>query len=175
MNIEEVLKNNNSLFEEYPIFEIEYNRDGTKKSFYDLASERDIKETQIKSDENELDYLYSQNKITKDEYDKSKEELKFKLVKQNIIYNDLIFESISDAELSDLKKEIEEANLNDIDLKRLASSLAAIAEEKINEFQENNKEFKKQNLKEWNTRYNNIANSYAKTRELEGFILHKFE
>ncbi|MBR3116743.1 MAG: hypothetical protein IKF36_02570 [Bacilli bacterium] len=175
MNIEEVLKNNNNLFNEYPIFEIEYNQDGTKKSFYELASERDIKETQIKSDENELDFLFSQNKITKEDYDKSKEELEFKLEKQNTVYNDLIFSLISEEELNDLKKEIEKANLNDIDLKRLASSLGSIAEEKIADFQNNNKQFKEENLKEWNARYDSIARSYGKTRELESFILSLIE
>ena len=69
MNMDEVIKNNPNFFDEYPIFEIEYNRDGTRKNFYTLASERDIKETQIKSDENELDILFSQNKKSKDEYD----------------------------------------------------------------------------------------------------------
>ena len=33
-----------------------YNKDGSIKPFYILSSERDIKETQIRSDENELDY-----------------------------------------------------------------------------------------------------------------------
>lgn len=173
--IEEKIKNDNSLINKYPIFEVMYNNDGTKKTFFELASERDIKETQIKSDENELDFLFSQNKITKEEYNKSKEELEFKLNNQNIVYNDLIFDLISEEELVDLKKEIENADLNDIDLKRLASSLELIAESKIEEFQNNNKEFKEQNITEWNKKYNIIAQSYAKTRELEGFILSKIE
>ena len=175
MNMDEVIKNNPEFFDEYPIFELEYNRDGSKKNFYTLASERDIKETQIKSDENELDFLYSQNKISKEEYELKKKELEERLENQNYVYNDIIFELISNQELIDLQKEIREANLNDIDLKRLASSLASIAEEKINDFQKNNKEFKEQNLSEWNKKYSIIANSYAKTRELESFILSLIE
>ena len=175
MNMDEVIKNNPNFFDEYPIFEIEYNRDGTRKNFYTLASERDIKETQIKSDENELDFLFSQNKISKDEYDSKKKVLEEKLENQNYVYNDNIFDMISSQELTELKKEIREADLNDIDLKRLASSLASIAEEKISDFQQNNKEFKEQNLSEWNEKYNIIANSYAKTRELESFILSLIE
>ena len=45
MKMDEVIKNNPNFFDDYPIFEIEYNRDGTRKNFYTLASERDIKET----------------------------------------------------------------------------------------------------------------------------------
>jgi len=175
MNMNEVIKNNPILFEEYPIFEIEYNRDGSKKSIYELASERDIKETQIKSDENELDFLFSQNKLTKEEYETKKEELVNKLSNQNYVYNELIFDLINNEDLNSLKEDIKNSNLNDIDLNRLASSLAAIAEDKITEFQNNNKEFKKQNLSEWNERYNKIANNYAKTRELESFILSLIE
>lgn len=175
MNIDEVVKNNPSLLNDYPIFEFEYNSDGTKKTIYSLASEKDIKETQIKSDENELDFMFSQNKITKEEYEKSKKELEEKLEDQNYIYNDLIFNMISNEELSDIQKEIKEANLNDIDLKRLANSLSSIAEEKITDFQNNNREFREQNISEWNRKYNIIANSYAKTREIESFILSLIE
>lgn len=174
-DISEVLKNNPSLFKEYPIFEIEYNKDGTKKAFYDLASEKNIKETQIKSDENELDYKFSQNNITKDEYEKEKARLKIKLENQNEIYDNLIFELIKNEDMSSLKNEINEVKLDNIELKRLASSLSSIAENKINEFQENNKEFKTSNLSYWNYKYDIIAKNYAKTRELESYILNLIE
>ena len=64
-----MLDNIKELMDDYPIIEIEYNPDGSKKSFYSLASEKDIKETQIKSDENELEFNYSQKKISKEEYE----------------------------------------------------------------------------------------------------------
>ena len=150
MDIDEVIKMNPTIFNDYPIFEIKYNRDGSKKNIYSLASERDIKETQIKSDENELDYMYSQNKISKEDYENAKQELLDKLDNMNFVYNELIFDVIANEELPDLQKEIRDANLNDIDLKE-------------------------QNLSEWNRKYSIIANSYAKTRELESFILSLIE
>ena len=175
MNMDEVIRNNPDFFDEYPIFEIEYNRDGTKKSFYTLASERDIKETQIKSDENELDFRFNQNLITKEEYKKQKSELEDKLINQNLVYDDLIFDIISNEELDVIKEEIKNSNLNDIDLKRLASSLSSIAETKIDDFQKNNKEFRNDKISYWNYKYDKIAKGYARTRELEGFILDLIE
>ena len=41
-----------NLIKENEILEIEYNIDGSKKDIYSLASERDIKKMQIKSDKN---------------------------------------------------------------------------------------------------------------------------
>ena len=63
--IKNIVMDNPIILKEYPILEVEYNVDGTKKDIYSLASERDIKKMQIKSDENELDYKFSQNKISK--------------------------------------------------------------------------------------------------------------
>lgn len=166
---------NEELYNEYPIFQIEYNSDGTKKKFYDLSSEKNIKETQIKSDENELDFKYSQNKITKEEYEEKKEELENKLSNQNYVYDSLIFDLIKNKELEDLKEEVRSASLNNIELKRLAMSLSSIAENKINEFHENNKEFKNNDISYWNYKYDIIAKNYAKTREVESFILSLIE
>ena len=73
--------------EDIKISEILYDTDGNIKPFYILSSERDIKETQIKSDENELDFKYSQGNISKEEYDKEKGSLEFTLSNQNKIYN----------------------------------------------------------------------------------------
>ena len=173
--MEEVIKNNLSLIEEYPIFEIEYNRDGTKKEFFEVASEKDIKETQIKSDENELDFKYSQNVISKEEYEKSKKMMEIKLRNQNMVYDSLIFDMIKNEKMDVLKEKIKNAHLNDIDLKRLATSLSSIAEGKIDDFQKNNKDFKENDVSLWNYKYDVIARNYAKTRELESFILSLIE
>lgn len=169
--IDEIVKNNLNLLDEYPVLEMEYNRDGTKKSFYILANEKNIKETQLKSDENELDFSYSQNKITKEAYERQKNIMSMKLIDQNLVYDNLIFEIIKNEELEDLKEQVRSANLNEIDLQRLASSLSSIAENKIDEFQRNNKEFKEDNVSYWNYKYDVIAKNYAKIRELESFIL----
>lgn len=170
-DVDEIIKNNPELIDEYPILEIEYNRNGTKKEFYDLAKEREIKETQLKSDINELDFNYSQNKIEKEEYKKKKEQLETRLLDQNLVYDNLIFEIIKNQDLDDLKNKVKNAKLNDIDLNRLAFSLSSIAENKINEFQRNNKDFKENNISYWNYKYDIIAKNYAKTREVESFIL----
>lgn len=169
--VTEIIKDNPSILKDYPLLEVEYNIDGSKKSLSSLASEKDIKETQLKSDENELDYKYSQNKISKEEYDKLKEELDKKLYNQNLVYDDLIFDIIDKSDIEDIKKEIKDANLNDIALNRLASSLSSIAENKIKEFQENNKNFRVEKLSYWNYKYTSIAKSYEKTREIESYIL----
>jgi len=163
--------NNPELLEEYEILNIKYNKDGSLKPFYILSSEKDIKEMQIKSDENELDFKYNQGSISKDEYDKEKEELNIKLNIQNEIYDDLIFDIINSKNLDDVKEEVKNANLNDVDLKRLSSSLESIAIKKITDFKNNNDDFKNKNLEEWNYSYNKIARNYEKVREVERFIL----
>ncbi len=170
--MEEKIRENPSIIDEYPIFEIEYNKDGTKKEFYILASEKNIKEIQIRSDENELDFKYNQGNISKEEYEKEKGILENKLNDQNLIYDNLIFKLIKNEDLDSLKNKIKNANLNEIDLERLAKSLESIAENKINDFQKNNQEFKKEDIASWNFKYSIIANNYAKTRELESFILN---
>lgn len=167
-----LIKENPSILKDYPILEIEYNIDGTKKSLYSLASEKDIKETQIKSDENELDFKFNQNKITEEEYKKEKKLLEIKLENQNLVYDDLIFDIINNEDLEVVKEEIKSSNLNSIDLKRLAASLTSIAENKISAFQKNNKEFSEENISYWNYKYDIIAKGYSKARELESFILN---
>ncbi len=170
-NIEDILKNNPDLFKDYPILEVEYYDDGTKKEFYYLSKEKEIKETQVKSDMNEVEFNYNQNKISKKEYDDKMNFLNNKLINQNLIYDNLIFDILKKEDTEDLKEQVKKANLNDIDLKRLAASLSSIAENKINDFQKNNREFKENNITYWNYKYDIIAKSYAKTRELENFIL----
>lgn len=170
-NIEDILKNNPDLFKDYPILEVEYYDDGTKKEFYYLSKEKEIKETQVKSDMNEVEFNYNQNKISKKEYEDKMNFLNNKLINQNLIYDNLIFEILKKEDTEDLKDQVKKANLNDIDLKRLAASLSSIAENKINDFQKNNREFKENNITYWNYKYDIIAKSYAKTRELENFIL----
>lgn len=169
--MKEKIINNPGLLEEYEILNIKYNKDGSLKSFYVLSSERDIKEMQIKSDENELDFKYNQGTISKEEYDKAKEELNIKLNIQNDIYDDLIFDMINSKDLDEVKEEVKNANLNDVDLKRLSSSLESIAIKKMTDFKNNNDEFKNKNLEEWNYSYNKIAKNYEKVREVERFIL----
>ena len=159
-----------SLLENSSTYNILYNKDGSIKPFYILSSERDIKETQIRSDENELDFKYSQGTITKEEYDKQKDNLEFKLLNQNKVYNDLIFLEIDSKEIEDIKKELKDASLNRIDLERLATSLTSIIEKKLEEFKNNNKNFSEEEFKIWNFKYNRIANNYSKIREIESFI-----
>ena len=72
-------------FERYPILEIEYNKDGTKKPFYILASEKDIKNMQIKSDQDEVENKYNMKKITKHEYEIEKEIIKEKSRKRTTV------------------------------------------------------------------------------------------
>lgn len=171
MNFDEIIKNDTSLLDKYPILEIEYYKDGTKKPFYVLASEKDIREMQIKSDENELDYKFKQDSINKEAYELEKRKLKIKLEDQNTIYDNLIYESIVKEDYDVLKDNIKNANLSEIELKRLSTSLSSIATKKLNDFEENNKEFKMQDFTEWNNRYDIIVKNYSKVRELEGFIL----
>ena len=170
--VSELIKENPDILKDYPVLEVEYNSDGTKKSLYSLASEKDIKETQIKSDENELDFKYSQNTLSEEEYKKQKKELEDKLNEQNRVYVDIIFDIINNEDLNVIKEEIKSSNLNEIDLKRLASSLSSIAESKIDDFQKNNKEFRIDRVSYWNYKYDKIAKGYEKARELESFILN---
>lgn len=147
-----------------------YNKDGSLKPFYMLSAERDIKETQVRSDENELDFKYSQGIISKKEYEKEKDKLEFKLSNQNDVYNDLIFMEIDEKDIEEIKDEIKNASLNRIDLERLSSSLTSIVEKKLDEFKNNNQSFSEEELGLWNYKYNKIANNYSKIRELESFI-----
>ena len=150
--------------------DILYNNDGSMKHFYELSSERDIKETQIKSDENELEFKYKQGILTSEEYNNKKEDLEFKLSTQNEIYNDLIFLKIDMNDIDKIKEEIKEASLDKIELERLSTSLTSIIEKKLNDFKNNNSNFKDEELELWNFKYNRLANMYSKTRELESFI-----
>ena len=84
--ISDYLIKNNSLIKDNEILQIEYDVDGVKKDIYKLSSERDIKDMQIKSDKNELDYKFSQNKITSIEYKKLLDELNEKSINQNLLF-----------------------------------------------------------------------------------------
>ncbi len=147
-----------------------YDKDGNIKPFYILSAERDIKETQIRSDEDELDYKYKQGNISKKEYEELKDNLEFKLSNQNFIYNDLIFMEIDRKPIEEIKKEIKNASLNKIDLQRLSTSLTSIIDSKLEDFKKNNQSFKEEDLKLWNFKYDKIANNYSKIREIESFI-----
>ena len=159
-----------SLLNNSKTFDILYNKDGSIKPFYILSSERDIKETQIRSDENELDFKYSQGQITKEDYVKQKNNLEFKLLNQNDLYNDLIFLEIDDKSIDEIKEDLKKASLNKIDLQRLSSSLSFIIEKKLEAFRENNKKFSEEELELWNYKYSRLANNYSKIREIESFI-----
>lgn len=159
-----------SLLDTSETYSILYNKDGSIKPFYILSSERDIKETQIRSDENELDYKYSQGLINKEEYEEEKDNLEFKLLNQNRIYSDLIFMEIDDKSIEDIKEELTNASLNKIELERLAISLSSIIEKKLDEFKNNNQNFKEEELELWNYKYNRLAHIYSKIREIESFV-----
>lgn len=161
-----------SLIKEYPILEIEYNIDGTKKDIYSLASERDIKKMQIKSDKNELDFKFSQNIISKNEYEKNINEIDEKLKKQDLLYDDLIFDIINNSTMDEIKESILKYNLNSIDLTRLAEAINSVSENKIEEFRRNNKEFMIDKLSYWNYKYNKISKGISKAREVESFIIN---
>lgn len=147
-----------------------YDKDGKIKPFYILSAERDIKETQIKSDEDELEYKYRQGSISKEDYLKEKENLEFILSNQNKIYNDLIFMEIDRKDVNEIREEIKKASLNKIDLQRLSISLTSIIEKKLNDFKKNNDNFGEEDLNTWNFKYNRLASIYSKIREVEGFI-----
>ncbi len=165
------ISNNPKLVNENSIFELEFNIDGTKKDIYQLASERDIKKMQIESDKNELDFKISQNKISKNEYDESIDYINNRLLEQNILYDDMIFDIIDKKPLEEIKEEIKKYNLNNIDLSRLASAIVAVSENKINEFRKNNRNFMIDKLSYWNYKYNKISKGISKAREVESFII----
>lgn len=164
-----------SLIKEYPILEIEYNIDGSKKDIYSLASERDIKKMQIKSDKNELDFKFSQNIISKNEYEKNINEIDEKLKRQDLLYDDLIFNIINNTTIDEIKNSILKYNLNSIDLTRLAEAINSVSENKIEEFRRNNKEFMIDKLSYWNYKYNKISKGISKAREVESFIIDLVE
>jgi hypothetical protein len=169
--IEKIIKENPKLIIENKILEVEFNLDGTKKDIYSLASEKDIKETQIKSDLNEIDYKYYHKIISKDEYERKKEELEQKLLKQIEVYNDLIFKIINTNEINSIMDSIKKYNLNDIDLTRLAKAITSVTEEKVEEFINNNKKFMISNIEYWDYKYKELSMAISKTREVENFIL----
>lgn len=170
--IRNIIMDNPIILKEYPILEVEYDVDGTKKDIYSLASERDIKKMQIKSDINELDYKLSQNKITKKEYDESIKKIKKNEEEQDLLYDDLIFEIINLNDSRTVKESIIKYNLNNIDLQRLADAIKSISENKIEEFRKNNKDFMMEKLSYWNYKYDKISKSISKAREIESFILN---
>ena len=170
--IRNIIMDNPIILKEYPILEVEYDVDGTKKDIYSLASERDIKKMQIKSDINELDYKLSQNKITKKEYDENIKKIKKNEEEQDLLYDDLIFEIINLNDSRTVKESIIKYNLNNIDLQRLADAIKSISENKIEEFRKNNKDFMMEKLSYWNYKYDKISKSISKAREIESFILN---
>ncbi len=171
-HINKILLDNVNLIKKYPILEIEYNIDGSKKDIYSLASERDIKKMQIKSEKNELDYKFSQNKITKYEYEKCIDEINTKMINQDLLYDDLIFEIINTNDIESIEESILKYNLNNIDLSRLADAIMSVCENKIEEFRKNNKEFMADKLSYWNYKYNKISKGISKAREVESFIIN---
>lgn len=173
--IKKKVSENSLLLKDYELLEVEFDIDGEKKDIYKLASERDIKNIQIESDKNELDYKFSQNHISKDEYDKILNEINKKLQEQNLLYDDLIFDIINTTSLEEIKKSIIKYNLNNIDLSRLASAISAVAENKINEFRTNNNSFMIDKISYWNYKYNKISKGLSKAREVESFIFSIIE
>lgn len=173
--VDNIILNNPSLIKVDSILEIEYNVDGTKKDIYSLASERDIKKMQIKSDKNELDYMFSQNILSKEQYERNINEIDDKLINQDLIYDDLIFDIINNNDIESIKESIQKYNLNNIDLSRLAEAISSVSENKIEEFRKNNKEFMLDKLSYWNYKYNKISKGISKAREVESFILSIIE
>lgn len=173
--INNIVADNPIILREYPILEIEYNLDGSKKDIYSLASERDIKKMQIKSDENELDYKFNQGKISKKEYDFEVNVLRKKLQEQDLLYDDLIFDIININDSRVVKESIIKYNLNNIDLSRLADAIKSVSENKIEEYKKNNKDFMIDKVSYWNYKYNKISKGISKAREVESFILSLIE
>lgn len=167
---EKILLDDPSIIESNPILEIEFNPDGTKKDIYMLSSERDIRETQIKSDLNEIEYKFNQKIIDENEYNEAKDNIEEKIKEQNLLYNDLIFNIINSTELEDIKKSIVKYNLNEIDLKRLLDAVKAVSDYKIDEFTNNNKKFMLGKLTYWNYKYDELSKAISKSREVESFI-----
>lgn len=170
-----IVKDNPIILKKYEILQIEFDVDGKKKDIYKLASERDIKQMQIESDKNELDFKFSENKISKKEYDDNIISINEKLKEQNLLYDDLIFDIINNNEISTIKGSIIKYNLNSIDLGRLASAINAVSQNKINEFRLNNSNFMIDKLSYWNYKYNKISKGLSKAREVEGIILNIIE
>ena len=170
--LRDLVKENPNLIKDNSILEIEFNPDGSKKDIYSLASEKDIKATQIKSDLNEIEFKLSQNIITEEEYNSEKDKIENRLNEQNLVYNDLIFQIINNNDLEDIKKSISKYNLNEIDLKRLADAITSVTEEKVDEFVSNNKKFMIDKVSYWNYKYDKISKGISKAREIESFILN---
>ena len=166
----EIIKNNPKILQDNPLLSIEYNVDGTKKDIYSLSSEKDIKEMQIKSDLNEIEFNYNQGKITKEEYNSKKNAKEKELSELKYLYNDLIFEIINTFSLDDIKESIAKYNLNEIDLNRLKEAINSVVEFKIDEFSLNNKNFMIDKLSYWNYKYNELSKSISKSREVENYI-----
>ena len=170
-NISKIIKNDPKILLDNEILQIEYDIDGNKKDIYSLASERDIKNIQLLSDKNELEFKLSSNKITKKEYDIELKSLEEKKVELNLLYDDLIFNIIDTTSIEDIKEKIISHHLNPIDVERLAKAISSVAENKINEFTLNNKSFMLEKVSYWNYKYNKISKAISKSREVESFIL----
>ena len=170
-NITKIIKNDPKILLDNEILQIEYDIDGNKKDIYSLASERDIKNIQLLSDKNELEFKLSSNKITKKEYDIELKFLEEKKIELNLLYDDLIFNIIDTTSIEDIKEKIISHHLNPIDLERLAKAISSVAENKINEFTLNNKSFMLEKVSYWNYKYNKISKAISKSREVESFIL----
>ena len=170
-NISKIIKNDPKILLDNEILQIEYYIDGNKKDIYSLASERDIKNIQLLSDKNELEFKLSSNKITKKEYDIELKFLEEKKIELNLLYDDLIFNIIDTTSIEDIKEKIISHHLNPIDLERLAKAISSVAENKINEFTLNNKSFMLEKVSYWNYKYNKISKAISKSREVESFIL----
>lgn len=175
ITIEKLIINNLDILNEYKELEVEFNIDGTKKDIYTLSSEIDIKKMQIESDKNELEFKLNQNLISKKEYEEKVNEINNDLKRKILLYDDLIFNIIDRNNMENIKKSIKEKNLNEIDLRRLSLAVRSVANNKINEFQKNNEEFKIENFSYWNYKYDKIAKSLSKAREVENFILSLIE
>ena len=170
-NISKIIKNDPKILLDNEILQIEYDIDGNKKDIYSLASERDIKNIQLLSDKNELEFKLSSNKITKQDYDIELKFLEEKKIELNLLYDDLIFNIIDTTSIEDIKEKIISHHLNPIDLERLAKAISSVAENKINEFTLNNKSFMLEKVSYWNYKYNKISKAISKSREVESFIL----
>ena len=170
-NISKIIKNDPKILLDNEILQIEYDIDGNKKDIYSLASERDIKNIQLLSDKNELEFKLSSNKITKKEYDIELKSLEEKKIELNLLYDDLIFNIIDTTSIENIKEKIISHHLNPIDLERLAKAISSVAENKINEFTLNNKSFMLEKVSYWNYKYNKISKAISKSREVESFIL----
>lgn len=168
--IDNYLKNNLDLIKDNEILQIEYNYDGEKKDIYSLASERDIKKMQTNSDKNELDYNFSQNKITKEEYEEKINEINKKIKDLDLLYDDLIFNIINNNSIENIQESIIKYNLNNIDLDRLSKAISSVCENKIEEFRNNNKSFMIDKLSYWNYKYDKLSKQVSKSREVENFI-----